>query len=89
MGQLVLALFLGYDPGGRGDNGVAAAAIGPDGTFGELVISDVVEHAAAAIEWLDNYEAQRPASLRIDRYSRGAVMAVGIFDCTAIKSAAC
>lgn len=44
--------FLGYDPGGRGTHGVASIKVNSSGEIIETPVSDVVEDAGSAWDWL-------------------------------------
>lgn len=54
-----MALYLGYDPGGKGKNGVAAVHVDDDG----LRVADtaIVADAAEAISWLQGHAGQAVA----------------------------
>ena len=48
-----LMIFWGYDPGGRGNNGVAAVRMNSEGEIVEKPKCGVVQTAAAALVWLN------------------------------------
>ncbi|OOY31110.1 hypothetical protein [Thioclava sp. F36-6] len=58
-----MALFLGYDPGGKGKNGVAAIQVGSD--VPDVVDKATVRDAAEALSWLGSY-ARTADALGID-----------------------
>lgn len=59
-----MALFLGYDPGGKGKNGVAAAEIDERGDFVVEPIVATLSSACEVIDWIGTQP--RPAALGID-----------------------
>lgn len=58
-----MTLFLGYDPGGKGKNGVAAIRVVSDTP--EVVAKGTVRDAAEALSWLEVY-AKTAVALGID-----------------------
>lgn len=58
-----MTLFLGYDPGGKGKNGVAAVQIDSDAL--KIVDKATVRDAAEALSWLATY-ARTADALGID-----------------------
>lgn len=58
-----MTLFLGYDPGGKGKNGVAAIRVISD--VPEVVAKATVRDAAEALSWLEVY-AKTAVALGID-----------------------
>lgn len=58
-----MTLFLGYDPGGKGKNGVAAIRVVSD--VPEVVATATVRDAAEALLWLEAY-AKTAVALGID-----------------------
>ncbi|RYG89979.1 DUF429 domain-containing protein [Loktanella sp. IMCC34160] len=60
-----MTLFLGYDPGGKGRNGVAAIREISDAP--EVVAKATVRDAAEALSWLEVY-AKTAVALGIDTF---------------------
>lgn len=58
-----MELFLGYDPGGDGKHGVAAARIAEDGDL-EVMDRRCMRDAAAELDWLRSQPS--PLALGID-----------------------
>lgn len=58
-----MTLYLGYDPGGKGKNGVAALRVTPDRV--EVVASETLADAADSLSWLKVY-AEEAEALGVD-----------------------
>lgn len=54
-----MALFLGYDPGGKKKNGVAAVRVTSDAI--EVLETAIVTDASEALSWLENYRSNAQA----------------------------
>ena len=52
-----MKLFLGYDPGGEGKHGVAAAYISKDGTFSDEPKTETLADANEVIEWFHRHSS--------------------------------
>lgn len=61
-----MRLFLGYDPGGRGKNGVAATYVSRDGLNIEPVSIEELADACSVLQWIEEFRGQNPAALAID-----------------------
>ena len=60
-----MRLFLGYDPGGRGKHGVAAAKVSDDGTIESTLKTDVLRDAEEVCCWVCEHHGDA-AALGID-----------------------